>query len=294
MKTVYDRTFGKLRKMMGKGKKAMLYKKSGFLLQKSIVVALLAAVWGGGTANAEGRLKVGGTGDTPPVYFKDAQSVLIGFEVDVLREIGRRIGKDMEFTAIDWPRKTEILNSGTIDVIASALSITDERKVSYSITQPIINNAQVTVVLADSPVKEQDDLGTKTVCVLEGSFIIPIVEKFRGKSGPVAAIQTDTNESCLISMMGGEVDATVVDKVTAYYYVKHNPGVFRILPGSFAKDRSAFALRKGEAALRDQFDRAIAEMENDGTMGRLRKRWFDEELCCLIELNHKIYMKKTL
>ena len=95
---------------------------------------------GGGTANAEGRLKVGGTGDTPPVYFKDAQSVLIGFEVDVLREIGRRIGKDMEFTAIDWPRKTEILNSGTIDVIASALSITDECKVSYSITQLIINN----------------------------------------------------------------------------------------------------------------------------------------------------------
>ena len=47
MKTVHDRTFGKLRKMMGKGKKAMLYKKSGFLLQKSIVVALLAAVWVG-------------------------------------------------------------------------------------------------------------------------------------------------------------------------------------------------------------------------------------------------------
>ena len=58
MKTVYDRTFGKLRKMMGKGKKAMLYKKSGFLLQKSIVVALLAAVWGGGTANAEGSLSL--------------------------------------------------------------------------------------------------------------------------------------------------------------------------------------------------------------------------------------------
>ena len=278
MKTVHDRTFGKLRKMMGKGKKAMLYKKSGFLLQKSIVVALLAAVCvGGGTANAEGRLKVGGTGDTPPVYFKDAQSVLIGFEVDVLREIGRRIGKDMEFTAIDWPRKTEILNSGTIDVIASALSITDKRKVSYSITQPIINNAQVTVVLADSPVKEQDDLGTKTVCVLEGSFIIPIVEKFRGKSGPVAAIQTDTNESCLISMMGGEVDATVVDKVTAYYYVKHNPGVFRLLTGNFGEDKTAFGLRKSETGLRDQFDKALADMDNDGTIKTIRERWFGKD-----------------
>ena len=60
MKTVHDRTFGKLRKMMGKGKKAMLYKKSGFLLQKSIVVALLAAVCVcGGEGGALPMLKAG-------------------------------------------------------------------------------------------------------------------------------------------------------------------------------------------------------------------------------------------
>ena len=109
----------------------------------------------------------------PPVYFKDTQSVLIGFDVDVLREIGKRIGKNMEFQGIDWSEKSVLLNSGKIDIIASALNITDERKTSYSLTRPIIDNGYVAIVRADSSIRELDELSAKTVCILNGVYYIP-------------------------------------------------------------------------------------------------------------------------
>ena len=70
--------------------------------------------------------------------------------------------------------------------------------------------------------------------------------------------------------------ATVIKLLAANYYIKFNPGSFRVLPGKLITDKTAFALRKSDAALRDQFDKVIAEMESDGTMAELRNRWFDQ------------------
>ena len=71
------------------------------------------------SAGAEGSLTVGGTGDIPPLHFRDAHADLVGFDIDVLREIGKRIGREMKFVVIDdWSQATELLNSGKIDVIA--------------------------------------------------------------------------------------------------------------------------------------------------------------------------------
>lgn len=229
------------------------------------------------SAGAAGSLTVGGTGDIPPLHFRDAHADLVGFDIDVLREIGKRIGREMKFVVIDdWSQATELLNSGKIDVIASGMSITDERRSIYAMTKPLINNYQAVTVPADSPIKEQGDLSAKTVCAIKGSFVIAEVEKFRGKSGPVAAIKIGGNEFCLLSMLNGEVDAAVGDWVAASYYVKHNPGVFRLLPGNFGEDKTAFGLRKSETGLRDQFDKALADMDNDGTIKTIRERWFGD------------------
>lgn len=258
-------------------KKSRFRVKSNSLLHKSVVVALLIAVCGVGSVNAAQVMKVGGARDVPPVYFKDAQSVLIGFDVDVLREIGKRIGKNMEFQGIDWSEKSVLLNSGKIDIIASALNITDERKTSYSLTRPIIDNGYVAIVRADSSIRELDELSAKTVCILNGVYYIPELMKFKGRSGPPATVITGTNEFCLTEMLKGKMDATVIKLLAANYYMKFNPGSFRVLPGKLTTDQTTFALRKNDAALRDQFDKAIAEMESDGTMAELRDRWFNQK-----------------
>ena len=142
----------------------------GFFWKKlSVVPALLTILWAG-SANAEETLMVGVLADNPPMVFRDADTKIVGYDVDVLQEVGRRIGKTMQFKVINWDQKTEELNGKQIDVIASGLSITEERKKIYAFTDPVVQKyTQMLIVNTASPIKARDDLGGKTVCVMEGA-----------------------------------------------------------------------------------------------------------------------------
>ena len=99
----------------------------GFFWRKlSVVPALLTILWAG-SGNAEESLMVGVLADNPPMVFRDADTKIVGYDVDVLQEIGRRIGKTMQFKVINWDQKTEELNGKQIDVIASGLNSTSAR-----------------------------------------------------------------------------------------------------------------------------------------------------------------------
>ena len=107
-----------------------------------VVPALLLDLWTG-SAMAEGTLKVGVLDDSLPMVFRSAEAEIVGYDVDVLQEIGRRIGKSMQFMVIPWDEKTEYLNSGKIDVIAGALMVTEERKGLYALTAPMRFQRQI-------------------------------------------------------------------------------------------------------------------------------------------------------
>ena len=246
-----------------------------FLEKKIFVVpALLAVLWAG-SASAEGTLKVGVLADNPPVVFRDIETAIVGYDVDVLQEIGKRIQKTMQFKVIDWDQKTEDLNSKRIDVIASGLSITEERQKLYAFTSPVIQNyTQAIIVTEASPIKVQDDLGGKTACAMAGASAAKLVQNFRNSTGQTARLKTaPTMEGCLIQLAAGEVESAVMDGVTCNYYIRHNRGQFRIVPGSLSERQTAFALRLTDKALRDEFNRTLADMERDGTMKTIRARW---------------------
>lgn len=251
--------------------------KGVFWRKLSVVPALLTILWAG-SGNAGESLMVGVLADNPPMVFRDADTKIVGYDVDVLQEVGRRIGKTMQFKVINWDQKTEELNGKQIDVIASGLSITEERKKIYAFTDPVVQKyTQMLIVNTASPIKERDDLGGKTVCVMEGASAGELVQDFRSASGQTAKVQTaPTMEGCLIQLTAGETDSAVMDGVTCEYYIKHNPGQFRIVPGALSKRQTAFALRLEDRALLGTFNDALKAMEADGTMKRLRERWLGD------------------
>ena len=115
--------------------------------------------------------------------FRDNESKLVGFDVDLLQEIGKRLSRVIVFKVIEWDKKIEALNSKTIDLIASNLSITEERKKVIAYTEPLIQNAQAIIVNATSPIHTKNDIIGKKICLLQDSNAIPIVERFNVKSG---------------------------------------------------------------------------------------------------------------
>lgn len=224
----------------------------------------------------EAPLKAGVTDVFAPMCIRDDMGKLVGYEVDLLQEIGKRINKPIEFTVIDWNKKTELLNSGTIDLLASGLNVTPERQKIYALTTSFIKNTQAIVVAADSPIRSKSDLAGKTVCMEAGTFSVPAVEKYKDASGKgIAKLeQLPGADGCLKALLDGSADASVQDSLPAAYYVTNSPGVFHILAENFGENEIAFGLRKTDTELLAQFNQTLAAIKTDGTLDRISAKWF--------------------
>ena len=230
------------------------------------------------SANADATLKVGVRADAPPCVFKDYENKLIGYDIDVLQEIGTRLAKKIDIYTISWDQKTEALDSRKIDVIAGALTVTDKRKKNYAYTIPIASDCHIAVVAISSPIQHIADLGGKKICLMQGATAIEVMQNFQTAKGEKVTLQPAPSiEDCLLRLETGEIEIAVIDGSIADYYINHNPKQFRTLPEKLSERQTAFGLRKNETALRDQFDKALTDMENDGTMKTIRERWFGKD-----------------
>lgn len=96
----------------------------------------------------KGSLIVGIT-DFAPMDYKDDNGEWIGFDADMARVVGEKLGVDVEFVEIDWDNKIMELSSQSIDVVWNGMTLTDEVKNSMECTNAYCNNAQVVVVPAE-------------------------------------------------------------------------------------------------------------------------------------------------
>lgn len=93
-----------------------------------------------------------------PMGFKDNSGNLTGFDVELAKEAGQRMGLKVEFQPVDWNLKEQELDSGNIDLIWNGYSISEERLKKVSFTEPYLDNRQVIVVSSSSDVNEKEDL----------------------------------------------------------------------------------------------------------------------------------------
>jgi polar amino acid transport system substrate-binding protein len=91
----------------------------------------------------------------PPMGFRDEKNALVGFDIDLASEAGKRLGAEVTFKPIDWNAKEAELNSKRVDVLWNGLTITEARKEKILFTTPYLENRQIIVVTDKSPVKDQ-------------------------------------------------------------------------------------------------------------------------------------------
>lgn len=92
----------------------------------------------------KGTLIVGIT-DFAPMDYKDENGEWIGFDADMARVVGEKLGVEVQFVEIDWDNKIMELDSKNIDVVWNGMTLTDEVKGAMECTNPYCNNAQVVV-----------------------------------------------------------------------------------------------------------------------------------------------------
>jgi len=230
-------------------------------------------------APAAAAIVVGLDDNFPPMGFRDEKNDLVGFDIDLAAEAGKRLGVEVKFKPIDWNAKEAELNGKRVDVLWNGLTITEERKANILFTKPYLENRQIIVVLEKSPIKTKANLKGKVVGVQDGSSAIEAVEKDKATAKSLKELKKFAdNVAALMDVSTGRLDALVVDEVVGRYYTAKKPGEYRVLDENFGTEDYGVGTRKDDTDLMTKLQKAMDDMKQDGTAAAISTKWFGKDI----------------
>lgn len=231
-------------------------------------------------AGAKPTKIVAGMDDTfAPMGFRDDSGKIVGFDIDMANAVSKEIGVPIEFKPIDWASKETELNSGKIDAIWNGFTMTPERQKKLGFTKPYMDNAQVYVVLADSPIKTQAELKGKKLDIQEASTAEAALNKDPALKNSFSEVKAYPDlASCFMDLESGRCDAILADSVLIEYYMTKKPGTFRELDGVVSKDTFAIGVKKDDQALIDLLNEGIEKVKASGEAAKISEKWFGKDV----------------
>ncbi|ATO30275.1 L-cystine-binding protein TcyA [Bacillus atrophaeus] len=223
----------------------------------------------------KGVLTVGTEGTYEPFTYHDKKTdKLTGYDVEVITEAAKRLGLKAEFKETQWDSMFAGLNSKRFDVIANQVGKTDrEGKYDFS-DKYTTSNAVVVTKKNNKDITSEADVKGKTSAQSLTSNYNQLAEKAGAK---VEGIEGMAQAFQLIQQ--GRVDMTYNDKLAVLNYLKTSGNKnLKIAFETGDPQDTFFAFRKGSGELTDQVNKALKEMKEDGTLSKISKKWFGEDV----------------
>jgi len=211
--------------------------------------------------------------------FRDENNEIVGYDVDLAREVTRRMGIKLVLQPIDWNAKEQELNTGKIDCIWNGFTITPERAQVLTFTKPYLKNAQVLVVRKDSGYKALKDLSGKSVGLQAGSSAADALEgatDFRASLKNV--VEFKDNMLALMDLEIKGVDAVVMDLLVANDNINRSGKAYSILEEDLAPEEYGVGFRKNDLALMNEVQKTLEAMAADGTIAKIATKWFGADI----------------
>ena len=233
---------------------------------------------------------VGFDAEYPPYGYMDENGEYVGFDLDLAQEVCDRNGWELVKQPIDWNSKDMELNSGSIDCIWNAFTMTG-REDEYTFSDPYVDNSIVFVVLTDSDIQTKDDLAGKVVVTQAGSSALTALtnEEDNDENLALAASfasleQVADYNTAFMELESGLVDAIAVDIGVAQYQLTSRGDTFRQLEEPLSTEQYAIGFKLGNTELRDQVQATLNEMVEDGTFDEIVANYSDynlDQMVCL-------------
>lgn len=247
------------------------------ILVFAAVFAIMAGCSNSKSSPAQDNKKtlVIGVDDTfAPMGFRDKSNNLVGFDIDYAKAAAKKMGTTVKFQPIDWSTKEAELSSGRIDLIWNGYTITDERKKKVLFTKPYLKNSQVIVTRADSNISKLDDVAGKVVGLQSQSSAADALNSNPIKSKIKTVTEYKTNDLALTDLKNGRLDAVVIDEVVINYYMSIQKNSYKVLGDSLAPEEYGVGVKKGNEALLNKLQKALDEMNQDGSAAKISEKWF--------------------
>ena len=218
----------------------------------------------------------------PPMGFTEADGSIVGYDIDLAKEVSKRLGLEFVAKPIDWNAKEMELSSGSIDCIWNGFTITDERINSMSFTPAYLNNDQVLVVRAKSGIKTLADAKGITVACQAGSSAEEAINDNKEFADSLkAVVYYEENLTALTDLKVGSVDGVVMDSIVARYMISTTKDdSLVVVEEPLAAEGYGIGFRKSDdgAKLRDDVWNTLLEMTKDGTVAKISNQWFGKDI----------------
>lgn len=248
-----------------------------------MAAAFAAATAFAGLAHAADKIVIGTEGAYPPFNNLEADGSLVGFDIDIAKALCAEMKAECTFVTNDWDGIIPALQAKKFDAIIASMSITPERKEKVDFTNKYYHTPPAVAVLKDSPLKgvTEDDLAGKVIGAQSSTTHSNYVEAHMKKS---ELKLYPTTEEYKLDLANGRVDAVVDDVIVLSEWLKTPDGACCKLLGTLPNDPAingegaGIAVRKGDDALREKFNTAIAAIRANGTYKQINDKYFDVDV----------------
>jgi len=212
-----------------------------------------------------------------PWAMKDKQGKLVGFEIDVARQLAKDMGVEVEFVPTAWSGIIPALMTGKFDVIIGGMGITPERNLKVNFTMPYDYSGMSMVAHRKKAegFSTLEDFNNKDVniAVRMGTTAEQAARKFF----PHADLRLFENESQALQELNlGRVHAVVSSApMPVFHALKYPDKLFVPLKENFTKEPIGFAIRKGDPDALNYFNNWIINMHASGFLKEKKAYWFE-------------------
>ena len=226
-----------------------------------------------------GKLVLGLDDTFAPMGFRDENGEVVGFDIDLAREVANRLGVALEIKPIEWSSSILSLNKGDVDVLWNGVTINEARKQQINFSKPYLNNKLVIVkAVDDNTINSKDDLSGKVLGVQVGSNDEALTADPSSKNAKEIR-RYDVNVNAFLDLQAKRIDAVVIDEVAAQYYIAEKKAPFVVVENSpLTEELYGIGFRKSDAKLLAEVDKILDEMRADGTASKISEKWFAKDI----------------
>ena len=226
----------------------------------------------GGLTIVEGKLTMSTNAQFPPYEMTTDDGGFEGIDVEIATAIAEKLGLELDILDMDFDSALLAVQQGKSDIVMAGVTVNDDRLLVMDFSTSYANGVQVVIVKEGSDITI-DNMGEGLIGTQRGTTGNIYCTDDYGEENVGAY---DDGFTAVQALMNGQVDCVVIDNAPAQEFVKNNAGL-TILDTEYAVEDYAIGLNKGNTALLDAINGALAELISDGTVQSIVDKYIPAE-----------------
>ncbi|MFH1914193.1 MAG: transporter substrate-binding domain-containing protein [Pseudomonadota bacterium] len=224
-----------------------------------------------------GTLRVGLEAGYMPFEMTDKRGNIVGFDVDMVTEMAKAMGVKLELVNTSWDGIIPALLSDKFDIIASGMTVNQERNLKINFADPYIIVGQTVLVnAADADrINSWEDLNAEGITVT--SKLGTTGEQAVRRMMPKATYKSfETESEAMLEVLNGKATASVYDlpMLAIFYAERGKAGGMKFLDEPFTYEPLGWAINKGDPDFLNWLNNFLRQTKNDGRYEAIYTKWF--------------------